>query len=517
MNGVVQGFVAALNLVLQYVQEYVSILGDPASAVFGAFSEVIGDAVSVRRIAQSMHISESRPEEETRERTREERVLWVSVLAGQLKFNKETNWKSVAEDILSPPMSPAMTTDTQHPRPQQAQDLIATTPSPSPPIDRRISDEIKPSEKFLPTPTVSTDNTTARQSKATELDKAIAVLLVARGKFSMGILIPVILMLAATAAAFYDAYSRLGDRDTSLALAYCVWYSWLLILGVWGNCYAAAMNSDLARRAFSEIVHFGNERAVTVSLRDRYVNSQFWDNWAKKMSGRRESFNSDKTQSDMDNNPLTWKSWLHFCIGQFLGWCCVGVPSGAAAAIAWNTPTIGLGCRAFNVLLYGVLSFAVAYLNVLRSWLVLRDKVKKPEHSEKGYRQASTHYVSHIYWLLTFLNSMVMVLGTIFHLIGVFRTCWCDRLVWTDDTRIELNNRTHESLDHAKRYWLSTAYVSFSIVSLISLVGIVLRHNIAQTMGDWIDRCNRDEQRRREEADRLTQITRLTSGGAQIG
>lgn len=81
---------------------------------------------------------------------------------------------------------------------------------------------------------------------------------------------------------------------------------------------------------------------------------------------------------------------------------------------------------------------------------------------------------------------MVVILGTLFHLVGVFRTCWCEQLTWTDSTLIELNSKTPEAVDNARRYWLSTAYIAFGVVWLACLTAIAFRRFIIQKMEDWV-------------------------------
>ena len=81
-----------------------------------------------------------------------------------------------------------------------------------------------------------------------------------------------------------------------------------------------------------------------------------------------------------------------------------------------------------------------------------------------------------------------MVLGTLFHLVGVFRTCWCDRLTWNDDTMIELNRKTALAVENANSYWISTAYVVFSVMTLVCLVAVVFRQIISRRMNEWMER-----------------------------
>ena len=140
-------------------------------------------------------------------------------------------------------------------------------------------------------------------------------------------------MLAVTAATFYDAYSKKGDKDTGLALAYCVWYSWILVPAVAGNSFATALSPEVARCAFSNAMHLRDEKekAVVVALRDRHVNNRFWGNWLQGQEGDGEH---EKTfDAFVDKVGKDVQFWVLFSAGQFVGWCCVAVATGAATTI----------------------------------------------------------------------------------------------------------------------------------------------------------------------------------------
>jgi hypothetical protein len=178
-----------------------------------------------------------------------------------------------------------------------------------------------------------------------------------------------------------------------------------------------------------------------------------------------------------------------------LGFLCIGFTSGCAAAIAWTTPTVGLGCRSFNFILYVVVGFVTAYVHVLRSWMEAHVKgLARPERAsgaENAVQQPpraniNLRIVNTVYFVLSFGNALVVIIGTIFHLVGVFRTCWCERLTWADDTMVELNSKTQLAYDNAKIYWLSTAYVAFGVVWLICLVAITFRAYIVIKMHCWV-------------------------------
>jgi hypothetical protein len=246
-------------------------------------------------------------------------------------------------------------------------------------------------------------------------------------------------------------------------------------VSVGGNCFATSINSDIARKVFAEVLDLNGEGRI--ALRDRYVNSQSWEFWAEHAHGT--GFELRPQLEFMKSN---WRVWLWFGLGQFLGFCSVAFATACGAAIAWTTPTVGLGCRSFNLILYAGLAFLIAYVHVLRSWLWVRSQANRQAEQKPS---TLLWIVNVTYWILVFVNSLVLVLGTLFHLVGVFRTCWCERLTWSDSTLIELNSKTSEAVDNARKYWISTSYVAFGFEWLLCLVAIAGRRYIVLMMEQW--------------------------------
>jgi hypothetical protein len=424
-GAIITMIIALINFLWQPLQEYGSILGDPVSAMFGALHEVWSDAKGLRSLERgSQEMS-----------WLEQRVQWITVLAGDILFTAKTGWTEAVIQALpkTAPQNPLWTADP----PNRGARMV----SPFQDRDEKISPATDPKQ---PTATQSSayDEHTAKDA----VDRAIEMVIIARKGFISGILIPVVLMLAVTAATFYDAYSNTGDKDTALDLAYCVWFSWTLVLGVVGNCYASSLRPEVARRAFYRIVEFGHNPMGT-PLRHRYVNNYLWDQWAAHSEtppSYREIFNT-----------LRWDHffWLRFCVGQLLGFCCIAFPSACAVAIAWTTPTVGLGCRSFNFILWVIISFVAAYLHVLCSWLDASSKARLDPESERTILSKLPLKAARlIYGVIVFANALVLVVGTLFHLVGVFRTCWCERLTWASGTLIELNSKTEQAYENARKY-----------------------------------------------------------------
>ncbi|KAH7411537.1 hypothetical protein DE146DRAFT_627596 [Phaeosphaeria sp. MPI-PUGE-AT-0046c] len=420
-------------------QGYMSILGDPASATFGALHEVWSDARTLRRLT---------PENPEKLSWQHQRALWITTLAGDIQFSVQTSWDPNVTAALDASGEPLLR-DCSFKNSGKERDTMGIITHQA--VDMTLNKDKEPSPAPQPSPV---------NDASTEVDninKAIEIMIIARKGFVGGILIPVLLMLAVTAATFYDAYSKRGDKDTGLALAYCVWYSWILVLGVAGNCYASSLNAEVAKRA--------SDKRTWAELPN--------DHWNHRSAI--EGLKSD------------WRFWFRFCGGQFIGFCCIAFSSACATAIAWTTPTVGLGCRSFNFILYVVFSFVTACMHVLCSWLLVRSKARQQSPDVPKNRNIPFLVARCIYWLLVFVNSLVIVLGTLFHLVGVFRTCWCERLTWSDSTLIELNSKTPQAVDNAGRYWLSTAYIAFGVVWLACLTAIAFRGFIVQKMDNWAE------------------------------
>lgn len=98
-----------------------------------------------------------------------------------------------------------------------------------------------------------------------------------------------------------------------------------------------------------------------------------------------------------------------------------GLTGWAAVMIAFQTPTVGLGCRSFTFMMYCLLSFSsclclllASYLSDCRSsgnnWFL--------NHVEKFFRKIGK--------LAALLNATIIILGCFLQFTGVFNNCYCD-------------------------------------------------------------------------------------------
>jgi len=99
-------------------------------------------------------------------------------------------------------------------------------------------------------------------------------------------------------------------------------------------------------------------------------------------------------------------------------------------------------------------------------------QAKKPWHSAW---KIVDDILKVIYALLVFLNAFVLFGSTLFHLIGLYRSCRCQALFGSSSAILELNFFTQQAIDNATRFWLPVGYVCFSFVWVVCMFAIVLR------------------------------------------
>ena len=118
------------------------------------------------------------------------------------------------------------------------------------------------------------------RSKIPFSQKAVKTVLKARADFVNGVVVPVVLLLAATGSSFHDAYLQLGSNDTAHGLAYGIWYSWLIILAVLSNSYVASLNPGVAKEAIGSLMLL-HDRSTPLRMRARTAYD--WRRWTYRV------------------------------------------------------------------------------------------------------------------------------------------------------------------------------------------------------------------------------------------
>jgi len=363
--------------------------------------------------------------------------------------------------------------------------LLETADSPNS-IRRSLLQEL---EKILPDDDPEAGDFLASHTSITkesdlvirQLETGMKTILKARIALVNGVVLPTVLALAVTASVFFDAYNSLGDNEAAHTLAYGVLYSWLLIVVVVGNCYATCVNPGLVKDTIGDLIDISS---TTLPFRKRFANAASWqaglDGYLEAVTDtrRKQTFGQMWTDKNLaylapDKVFGPW-FYIKFFTGQMIGWFCMAMATASAGAISYTTPTVGLGCRSFNHLLYGVIAFVLALLRVLDHWVSVH-------HTGWG-----NILVNSIYTSLVYANALVLLVGTAFNLAGVYRSCRCNVLFVPGEFLIDLGFMTQIDINEAKSHWLPVGYVAFTFVWMVCMVAIALRAYIKAYIEDFV-------------------------------
>jgi hypothetical protein len=326
---------------------------------------------------------------------------------------------------------------------------------------------------------------------ARALRKALRTILEGRPKFMTAIVLPVLIHFLTTAQIFYEAYQKLGDSVTAHNLAYSTSYSWLLLAVVLANSAVASANPNLVKREIKSLFTLSGTR---VPLRKRYANALEWECWLTDFSfftplrnwrnkNLKDYIPGMDDRVDATKYAFGRRFYVKYLLGQLLGWTCVAFFCSCAAAISYETGTVGIGCRAFNHLLYAVLSAVTALLQVLRHKVErpqpLEDEEQKaPGHVEPSrnlWQRVQRNFVRNTYILFVSINAFVLVGGTIFNFAGVYNNCNCKHLLAGPDYPLELTGFSTNDQSQADKIWNSTGFVAYIFAWCVCGVAVVIR------------------------------------------
>ena len=411
------------------VKEYIALLGDPASAICGAFSELWMDALMARTLLTKNNNQCARA------------VIEYAMLASQTEFCGQNSVQVFRFQSNSAGEKDLVETSEAIPRSET-----------SIPEKGHLESEDYVGKGGLTDARAAFQNPTF----AKKMQTVFITVLKARIDFVNAVIVPVVLLLATTGSSFHDAYLQLGSNDTAHGLAYGIWYSWLIILAVVSNSYLASVNPGLAKDALRELVTLDSR---TVPLRIRARTAYDWRRWANMTV-------NESASATHQSRPASFH--LGYLGGQTVAWFCVAFVCSCAAAISYNTPTIGIGCRSFTFLLYGVLAIILAWLMVLRTWVSSRNA------SKDARMPWATKLLRYLYACIVCLNAFVLVFSTIAQLVGLFRSCFCTHFGPLSDL-VELSTGTELSIHKAAVTWLPVGFVAYTGVWIVCVIAVCFR------------------------------------------
>jgi hypothetical protein len=299
--------------------------------------------------------------------------------------------------------------------------------------------------------------------------------------------VPITFYLGAFAYALFEANSRLGDNDTSHAVAFGLWYGVVVIVAIVASSVLGVDNpasleavfddDDLFELPVTTNAHNGDSTTTAVKLPAR-VNSRsyhFHDSpfrtiwiwkrarvmqeWTRK--NMVDGFIADKVESSVPRI-------MSACLASFL----VTIPCAGAYSISYYTPQVGLGCRSAIQLIYGI-----SQLVLIVAWWLYYSSHHRITQKEKNQRfsftSASVYAVTSVTLFAALFSSIG---GTIMQLVGVFKNCICKAslkyllpkkraggvVLLSNDTSAHRNNAT---------LWIIVGSIGIGYIALTCIIG----------------------------------------------
>lgn len=157
---------------------------------------------------------------------------------------------------------------------------------------------------------------------------------------------------------------------------------------------------------------------------------------------------------------------IAFALQSIIGW--------SAVIIAYNTPTIGIGCRSFTYMTFTLLSIFCCILFILASHFsdieCARREIDSTEFRPSQLRAAGAICCRFVGRFLAILNAIIVIMGCVFEFAGVFESCFCK------SSRIGLGERAYitfltsaQSAQIARPYWIAGASVPIIVIFILSI------------------------------------------------
>ncbi|KAF3915182.1 hypothetical protein ABW20_dc0105972 [Dactylellina cionopaga] len=326
---------------------------------------------------------------------------------------------------------------------------------------------------------------------STSIKLVIQAIRRSRENFLISIAFPMVLVFANIITTFSTAYKELGNEDTAQGIAYGTWYMWILILAVSSNTTASSAKTQFVSDALRTAVGIRPKQIFVESVMSRniYGNNANWFRWLEDARVPKIPRIGILGPSDENRFHFIW-----YVIWQLAGWIWIGFACANAAAVAFTTPTVGLGCRSLNHVLYAVGTLTAAMFRVFKREAFEQgdaDPGMERKAGEKVISARTQMVFAFLYHTICTVNVLILALGTLFQIVGVFNNCWCQAPFRGDDAIIDISAPTTRSRANAARYWLSMAYVAYTTAWVACGLAVCTRafiyYILDKEFGDEID------------------------------
>jgi hypothetical protein len=349
-----------------------------------------------------------------------------------------------------------------------------------------------------------------------------------QASFGAAIGAPVVFFLGSFFFSVFSNLSTVGDNDTSLALAFGMWWMTIPHIAVVTGCLLAGNNPntleaivggitswpsepplasehdgsshlieklrnwmrDTLRIAFSARSdrpgHFWNYLTLYRPFYDSvYQPVWMWERGRSKRTWIRQvemDFDNRRLPEDerrplrLPLNHVRHQKWRfdNFNVG-FMDWAYIIVvalvlmatPFILAFLTSFYTPTVGLSCRSLTFLMYFVFQFLVSLV-----WLW------DSQFEERSPLTQETTWLPSSYCVFMSLglagSLFTTVAGTFLQILGVYRNCLCSIPIsaWSSGNyNIVISTNSADDIKYAEHFWLPTGITSIVALILVCYMG----------------------------------------------
>ncbi|CAG8954330.1 hypothetical protein HYFRA_00005953 [Hymenoscyphus fraxineus] len=335
---------------------------------------------------------------------------------------------------------------------------------------------------------------------------------------------PVVFFLGAFSFTLVTTLASLGDEDTSLDLAFGMWYmiiphisivSGLLLAGNNPNTLEGVMAlefGDVEKKESFEKKHWLNS-IFELAYESRYRPKWLWErgrskqDWIDRVistyevrapSGRRGSMVSDEDMAAL--RVATTLGFTGWTIVLALTLLLMGVPFILAFVVSFFTPQVGVSCRSFTILIYAIAQLCQVFLwmwayagppsegkffTFFRKGGFLDQKGFFTPINIKTLREQKTPWSLPTLWALIWFNLAMLfglggvmstIGGTMMQLMGVYTSSKCsiNASWWTrphEHIIVTISKNSALEIFDAQKYWIPCAITAILFLGLVSFCG----------------------------------------------
>ncbi|CAG8981902.1 hypothetical protein HYALB_00013862 [Hymenoscyphus albidus] len=352
----------------------------------------------------------------------------------------------------------------------------------------------------------------------------IRTMLATQLSFGSSVGSPVVFFLGAFSFTLVTTLASLGDEDTSLDLAFGMWYmiiphisivSGLLLAGNNPNTLEGVMAlefGDVEEKESFETKHWLNS-IFELAYESRYRPKWLWErgrskqDWIDRVistyevrapSGRRGSMVPDEDMAAL--RVATTLGFTGWTIVLALTLLLMGVPFVLAFVVSFFTPQVGVSCRSFTILIYAIAQLCQVilwmwayagppskgkYFTFFRKGGFLDQKgFFTPTNIKTLWTQKTFRSLPTLWALIWFNLAMLFGLGgvmstiggTMMQLMGVYTSSKCsiNASWWTrphEHIIVTISKNSELEIRDAKKYWIPCAITAILFLGLVSFCG----------------------------------------------